>query len=196
MKNVTITVDDAALEWARIEAAKRNTSVSRLVGEMLADKMRHDDAYARAMHEWMADTRHLSRPTARPIPRATKPMAGGRLDRPVFVDTNVLLYAEDARDAAKQRASAGVAAGALAGVAVGRLSTQVLNEFYVNATARSGSCPGRRAGQGAAVPALAALADRPPDGGNRVGRGGPLWAAAIGTHLSSPRPRNRGAPMC
>ena len=56
MKNVTITVDDAALEWVRIEAAKQGTSVSRLVGEMLADKMRHDDAYQRAMHEWIADT--------------------------------------------------------------------------------------------------------------------------------------------
>ncbi|MFT3812394.1 MAG: CopG family transcriptional regulator [Acidovorax sp.] len=51
MKNVTITVEDSALEWARIEAAKRNTSVSRLVGEMLAEKMRHDDAYERAMRE-------------------------------------------------------------------------------------------------------------------------------------------------
>lgn len=51
MKNVTITVEDAALEWARIEAAKRNTSVSRLVGEMLAEKMRRDDAYGAAMRE-------------------------------------------------------------------------------------------------------------------------------------------------
>lgn len=51
MKNVTVTVDDAALEWVRIEAAKRNTSVSKLVGEMIADKMRHDDSYERAMRE-------------------------------------------------------------------------------------------------------------------------------------------------
>ena len=49
MKNVTITVEVAALEWARIEAAKRNTSVSRLVGEMLAEKMRQEDAYVQAM---------------------------------------------------------------------------------------------------------------------------------------------------
>lgn len=49
MKNVTITVDDSALEWARIEAAKRNTSVSRLVGEMLAQKMHQDTAYEQAM---------------------------------------------------------------------------------------------------------------------------------------------------
>ena len=49
MKNVTITVEDAALEWARVEAARRNSSVSRLVGEMLAERMRQEDAYAQAM---------------------------------------------------------------------------------------------------------------------------------------------------
>ncbi|MFT7723018.1 MAG: CopG family transcriptional regulator [Roseateles sp.] len=51
MKNVTVSMDDAVAEWARLEAARRNTSVSRLIGEMLADKMRHDDAYERAMRE-------------------------------------------------------------------------------------------------------------------------------------------------
>ncbi len=51
MKNVTITMEDAVADWARIEAAKRNTSVSRLVGEMLAEKMRRDDAYGAAMQD-------------------------------------------------------------------------------------------------------------------------------------------------
>lgn len=51
MKNVTITMEDSVAEWARMEAARRNTSVSRLVGELLAEKMKHDDAYERAMHE-------------------------------------------------------------------------------------------------------------------------------------------------
>ncbi len=60
MKNVTITVEDATLEWVRIEAARRNTSVSRLVGEMLTDKMQFDDAYARAQREWVADTSSFS----------------------------------------------------------------------------------------------------------------------------------------
>ena len=49
MKNLTITVDDAVLEWARVAAAKRGSSVSRMVGEMLAEKMRQEDAYAQAM---------------------------------------------------------------------------------------------------------------------------------------------------
>lgn len=51
MKNMTITMDDAAAEWVRVEAAKRGSSVSRLVGEWLAEKMRQEDAYAQAMRE-------------------------------------------------------------------------------------------------------------------------------------------------
>jgi hypothetical protein len=51
MKNVTVTMEDSVADWARMEAARRNTSVSRLVGELLAERMRHDDAYARAMRE-------------------------------------------------------------------------------------------------------------------------------------------------
>lgn len=57
MKNVTITMEEAVAEWARIEAARRNTSVSRLVGELVAEKMRHDDAYERAMHDWQGRKR-------------------------------------------------------------------------------------------------------------------------------------------
>lgn len=44
-------MEDSVAEWARMEAARRNTSVSRLIGEMLAEKMRHDDAYERVMRE-------------------------------------------------------------------------------------------------------------------------------------------------
>lgn len=53
MKNVTVTMEDGVAEWARLEAARRNTSVSRLVGEMLAEKMRFDDAYERALQDWL-----------------------------------------------------------------------------------------------------------------------------------------------
>jgi hypothetical protein len=51
MKNVTVTMEDSVADWARMEAARRHTSVSRLIGEMLAEKMRHDDAYERAMRD-------------------------------------------------------------------------------------------------------------------------------------------------
>lgn len=57
MKNVTVSMDESVAEWARLEAARRNTSVSRLVGELLAEKMRHDDEYERAMTDWIARKR-------------------------------------------------------------------------------------------------------------------------------------------
>ena len=57
MKNVTITVDEPDLEWVRVEAAKRGTSVSRLVGGFIADMRRRDDAYVRAYDAWRSDTR-------------------------------------------------------------------------------------------------------------------------------------------
>lgn len=54
MKNVTITLDEEVARWARIRAAELNTSVSRLVGEMLAEKMRQEEEYRLAMGEYLA----------------------------------------------------------------------------------------------------------------------------------------------
>ena len=79
MKNVTITMNDAVADWVRIEAAKRNTSVSRMLGEMVADKMRHNDAYERAMHEWQADTSSFTS-GGEPLPTRDETYAD-RLDR-------------------------------------------------------------------------------------------------------------------
>jgi predicted nucleic acid-binding protein len=52
-------------------------------------------------------------------------------DSTVFVDTNVLLYAQDPRDARKQRHAAAWLAHCWR-QSIGRLSTQVLHETYVN----------------------------------------------------------------
>ena len=60
MKNVTVSMDDAVAEWARLEAARCNTSVSRLLGELLAEKMQHDDAYERALQDWLHRQRSWS----------------------------------------------------------------------------------------------------------------------------------------
>jgi hypothetical protein len=39
LRNITITVDEDVARWARIEAGKEDTRVSRLVGEMLRERM-------------------------------------------------------------------------------------------------------------------------------------------------------------
>ncbi|MDH7512465.1 MAG: hypothetical protein QHH14_05925 [Clostridiales bacterium] len=53
-KNVTITLDDDVARWARIRAAELNTSVSRLVGEMLREKMLDSKKYDQAQREYLS----------------------------------------------------------------------------------------------------------------------------------------------
>ena len=48
LKNVTITLDEEALHWARRQAADAGTSVSKFVGNVLEDRMRSADGYRRA----------------------------------------------------------------------------------------------------------------------------------------------------
>ena len=43
-RNVTIVLEEKVADWARVEAAKRRTSLSRMVGEMLAEMMRDEKA--------------------------------------------------------------------------------------------------------------------------------------------------------
>jgi hypothetical protein len=54
-KNVTIKISDQAALWARRKAAEENTSVSRLVGEMLERQMRLTDDYWRAFDHWKSN---------------------------------------------------------------------------------------------------------------------------------------------
>ena len=53
MKNVTITLDEETLTWVRVEAAKRGTSVSRLVGEMLSSHREQENAYDAARQSYL-----------------------------------------------------------------------------------------------------------------------------------------------
>lgn len=39
LRNVTVTLEEEVARWARIEAARRNTSVSRLLGALLKENM-------------------------------------------------------------------------------------------------------------------------------------------------------------
>jgi hypothetical protein len=53
MKNVTITLKEEVARWARIKAAERNTSVSRLLGEILQQKMQEEESYLLAMEQYL-----------------------------------------------------------------------------------------------------------------------------------------------
>jgi hypothetical protein len=52
MKNITITVDEEVARWARVWAAEQNTSVSRLVGELLRQRMIEQKDYELAMRRY------------------------------------------------------------------------------------------------------------------------------------------------
>jgi ribosome biogenesis SPOUT family RNA methylase Rps3 len=76
-RNVTITLDEETARWARLEAARRDTSVSRLVGELLRDHMRRERNYDEAMERYLeAAPRQLKREGGYP-PREEVHRRGG-----------------------------------------------------------------------------------------------------------------------
>jgi hypothetical protein len=68
MKNVTITLEEDVARWARIRAAELNTSVSRLVGEMLREQMREEDSYQAAMNHYLSQKPKVLRRPAEKYP--------------------------------------------------------------------------------------------------------------------------------
>jgi hypothetical protein len=54
LRNVTVTLEEQVARWARIEAARKETSVSRLLGEILKERMLSNDGYERAMRRALA----------------------------------------------------------------------------------------------------------------------------------------------
>lgn len=54
MKNITITLDEQTAAWARVQAAERELSLSRFVGELLRERMRHSREYDEAYRAFLA----------------------------------------------------------------------------------------------------------------------------------------------
>lgn len=54
MKNVTITIEEDVARWARVWAAEHDTSVSRILGETLKEKMDKEASYARAQKSYFS----------------------------------------------------------------------------------------------------------------------------------------------
>jgi hypothetical protein len=53
MKNITITLDEKTAAWVRIYAAQRGKSISRLLGEILQERMREVRDYNDAMRRYL-----------------------------------------------------------------------------------------------------------------------------------------------
>jgi hypothetical protein len=71
LRNITITLEENLARWARIEAARRDTSVSRFLAEILKERMMQKNDYESAKRRALArkpflktDGRYLSREQA------------------------------------------------------------------------------------------------------------------------------------
>ncbi len=54
-RNITVQLDEATVQRARVAAARRGSSISRLVTEQIEALARQDDDYDRAMHDALAE---------------------------------------------------------------------------------------------------------------------------------------------
>jgi hypothetical protein len=54
MKNITITLDEQTAAWVRILAAQRGMSVSRLVGDLVHERLREARDYKEAMRRFFS----------------------------------------------------------------------------------------------------------------------------------------------
>jgi len=54
MKNVTVTLPEDVALWARVWAARHSTSVFRLLGEMLRERMLNEEEYDGAQQRYLS----------------------------------------------------------------------------------------------------------------------------------------------
>ena len=55
LRNVTVTMEEDVAKWARMEAARRDMSVSRLMSEIVIQEMSHGDDYEQAKQGFLAE---------------------------------------------------------------------------------------------------------------------------------------------
>ncbi len=54
LRNVTVTLEEEAARWARVYAARRDSSLSRVLADMLRERMTEEDRYEKAMRRALA----------------------------------------------------------------------------------------------------------------------------------------------
>ena len=69
LRNVTVTLDDETLAKARVRAAERNMSLSRFMGEVLRQELRHEGEYEAAFRAWRARKPFPLKGPAQPYPK-------------------------------------------------------------------------------------------------------------------------------
>ena len=134
-RNITLSLPEDLLKQARIIAAECDTSVSRLVADALKEIVERRTGYEQARRRSIArlEKASTSALVERLVGRGTNCMTGD--SDPRFVDSSVLIYAHDL-DTGNKHKLAQALIHDLWESGRGRLSIQVLQEFFVTVTRR------------------------------------------------------------
>ena len=68
MKNITTTVDEDVAHRARVLAARRDTSVSRLLGDLFSQMMKQEECYQTAGRDYLSQKPERMNRQGKPYP--------------------------------------------------------------------------------------------------------------------------------
>ena len=67
-RNITIGLDEETARWVRVEAARRDESVSAYLGDVLLREREKDESYAREMDQFLSRPPRLLIPEGKALP--------------------------------------------------------------------------------------------------------------------------------
>ena len=67
-RNVTVVLEEEAARWIRVEAARRDTSVSKYLGELVESERRRSVGYLAARKRFMGREPRALGPAGEPLP--------------------------------------------------------------------------------------------------------------------------------
>jgi hypothetical protein len=68
LRNVTITLDEETAGWARVEAARRDVSLSRFIAEMIQEQMHGAEEYEQAWRRYFRQDAGIHRRPGQKLP--------------------------------------------------------------------------------------------------------------------------------
>lgn len=81
MRNVTVTLDDETMRWAKVEAARRDVSLSSMIRHLIRQEMRRDAAYESARDRYFAQSARVHRRDGGALPSRDEIHGEGRYQR-------------------------------------------------------------------------------------------------------------------
>lgn len=68
LRNVTVTLDEETARWARVEAARRDVSLSGMIRELIRKEMVRDSEFQAARARWSAGEPRVHRRPGQALP--------------------------------------------------------------------------------------------------------------------------------